>query len=565
MRKVKHLILSDPISFTLPIIGFAFVLFLIGSNYSINLSMSGMPVSDANGWSSCMRALSIFGEWPENVKSWCYRRPLFPITAQFLYYISGSIHAYLILVNLLFFLTQYFFLKTLKNFSNKLGILLIWFFSTWYWINFASTQIMSEQLGLILGLAGTLFLWKYLFDKTNIHFGILSISFLFLAQAVRPGNLLVFLLPMFLILFDCRKSFRNVLLKISLPLISIFLIIFGYSRVVAGKDFMSSGNSWSTIYGLTKDNSSWDVAYKDIDSTGLSESEFWGEVRRNAIQQIRDNPETFLNNIFSNGYDFYSLYFFRIMELTHPAQDGKIIINLLIGFIIIFSVIRLIRIPHQRVDVRFLIGFAFLFISEFFFYGISLLSDPVRAMSSSAILFISMLFIIVLPTKDKKAIKHKQSTKGKLPNSDKGTNLQILSRNYLSALTPVWTLILLLILTPIGSSPDYGVRKLCPDNSVAVSREGLTMRKKSDITNIVKNYWWFEVVNAVPEGFYLQGFSINKQQAPVSRSFFIPGDQSVPNIGVICIAPSDFYQEDLQKISFIPGTIVSRDVNSSKN
>jgi hypothetical protein len=402
---------------------------------------------------------------------------------------------------------------------------------------------MSEQLGLILGLTGTIFFWKYILNRKNVTLGTLSAVFLFLAVLVRPGNLFMFMFPIFLILLDARNHIWRALLKVSLPLVSIFAIVLGYSRIFAGNDFLNGGNSWGTIYGLMKNNSSYDVAYTDFYSAGMSESVFWSVVRENSINLIQSHPGTFFLNILSNGYDFYSLYFFRIFSINYPSQNAMHLLNIAIVLILVLSIARLRNNFNSNLDFKFLLGIALLFASEFFFYGISLLSDPVRAMSSSAILFISVLFVVVFPLKS-------VQLKGQ-----KKLELKMVSSSNLIPYIPVLSLASLLLFHPVGSGSTTVLSRMCPIGSESIVREGLIIRKTHEIKNLARRYWWYDVVEKVPDGLYLQGFTINKLNQPVSKNYFIIGEVRLPNEGKICIKPSSVYEAELQKISFKSGTI----------
>jgi hypothetical protein len=413
---------------------------------------------------------------------------------------------------------------------------------------------MSEQMGLILGLIGTIFFWRFISQPKSLAYGFLSLNTLVLAELVRPGNLLVPLVPAITILFQYRDQILKQLFRIILSISSIYLAIFSYASIFASKGFMTGGNSWGTIYGLIKNNSSYDVAYVDLYQSGLSENDFWGLVRTNSIAMIKDEPFTFLKNIFSNGYEFYSLYFFRILGLNYPSSNAKLILNLLICVILFVSINKVRKNVNSFLDLKAVTVFIFLFLTEFCFYGISLYSDPVRAMSTSAIFFLSYLFILVFPAK----VKRRSSPTKVKRKSKKGHEVvavKIIPIQW--SLAPTFLLILIMALTPIGLSKAAKISPSCELGNEKIETNAVIIRKKSEIKNFVKDYWWLDPISKMPPGIFIEGFTYVKYNKIESRSLYVIGSPRIPKNGAICIAYSDEKSGVLENISFKSAKIVA--------
>ncbi len=542
----ENKIKSIKLHIVLPVFTYTIFLFLLINSTSIGLSMSGMPVSDANGWASCIRSLVEYGSWPASDESWCYRRPLYPIIAQIIFFSAGNITIFLLLVNIFFCIAQFYFLKTLGEITTHVGLIIAWVFTSFYWFNFASTQIMSEQLGLILGISGSTFFWKYISDPNNLTYGLISVNLFILGTLVRPGNLLVMLVPVFAILLNAQGRLLQAFLKLVVSASAIPLAIFTYISFFARRSFMSGENSWGTIYGLVKNNSSYHVAYVDLYRPGMPENEFWGIVKESSISMIKDDPLNLFRNIFINGNEFFSSYLFRVFGLENISTEAKLILNLTIFLMFLYSFYTAFKKRLSLHEIRLLVILFCFFISEFIFYGISMYSDPVRAMSTSAILFISFFIVITF-----RKVTEPVSTQEK-------ASRKLIPTRFRWSFVPAVFLTLSLALTPIGNYSPTRSQYSCSSGMEKVDTAGMIIRQKVEIKNSIKDYWWISVLKDLPSGVFIQAFTASGSNQPESRSVFIVGNPFIPTSGALCITYSEEYNGVLEKIGFRSGTISSR-------
>ena len=85
----------------------------------------------------------------------------------------------------------------------------------------------------------------------------------------------------------------------------------------------------------------------------------------------------------------------------------------------------------------------------------------------------------------------------------------------------------------------------------------MIIRKKSEIKNFVKDYWWLDPISKVPSGIFIEGFTYVKYNKIESRSLYVIGSPRIPKNGAICIAYSDEKSGVLENISFKSAKIVA--------
>lgn len=513
---------------------------LITSKSTVGLSMAGLPVSDASIWSACARSLGFFGEWPANDQRWCFRRPLFPAVNSIFFKFLGSTEEVLIAWNLIFCLALYFLVRQLRHSLGKIASIIIFILIARLWINQAAGQVMSEQLGMTLGVLSTYYFWKFISTR-KLNYAILTIAIYSTSQVARPGNLLlIFLIVIFFISIlklTTLKEVLAILISTVMPFIAVKLFAIQNNL----NEFMTSENTWATLYGLSKDNSTWTSAYDDFSGLGLTENEFWGEVKSSALRNILENPFKTIKFIVQNMYAALVDLPNKLSQNLFDARLAKILLILTITSLTLL----LIKIFLNKTGPSklLLLFFYLIMILEITTYGIVLKSDYLRAMSSSFPLFISILayciVIYVRPLAISKVDVWKKEKK-----------------NFLFSISVMPVSVLFVF--QIATSTFMTEKIENPNNLCSLSKQELLLASKSDfvmtdsISTIPLKYWWQEQIGQLPKGILVQGLIQTKFDEIVHKNLYIEGlDLAAMNARTICFTETYQFEDLLSPIGFI--------------
>jgi hypothetical protein len=311
--------------------------FLIINGNSIGLSMSGLQISDANGWNACIKSFAHFGQFPVGASDWCMRRPLFPIIAAFEFRIFNSTQILLIFNSLVFGIVSAWayskFRKVLSFVFSGFLLIYVWL----YWTIFAATQTMTESFGITLGVLSLGFMSIFLRDIQFRYLAYCTYA-LSIAIMIRPGNLLAVFVP---IVFLAAPVFSNQRIKLSFILIAIAtlpqFLITTFAKMIGLGNFLHGGNSWATFYGLANGNQDWTAAYKIPNLAGSqSEIQMWEMVKTETFKILRENPFDIIKNTFTNiaHLVFNHIPFFspRSLPITTPLKilNAVLVVSLVI-------------------------------------------------------------------------------------------------------------------------------------------------------------------------------------------------------------------------------------------
>lgn len=511
-------------------------LYIILSRTSFYTYMNGIPISDSKGWFGCIKSLAYTESWPVESEDWCLRRPLYPLIASRVFKIAPNLDLFFLSFSLIYSLTLFFAVRQVLRLCGNLSGWVAVFGAASLWFVYGATQTLSEQVGLILGTLGMAYFFKYLinFELKTLYIGT---YFFCIAQSARPGNAFSYLFPiLFIILIEKRKyiGLAKLSLYCYLPLI---ISVFAIRRIFNTPNFMHSGNSWATIYGLQFDNQPWTASYEALPKGISSEIQIWEYIKNLTLNDIQDNPfnipVSILKNL-ANIVDFGPL----------NAMSFSILMMVLITSIIYVY-------KRNILPLRLILLVVIVPITELLTFGISYFSEPIRTMSTT------LIFSAVLLS---------------LPISVIFRYLWLGSRTTISnvmELPPIassntkFPLILLaafiLGIYPIGkpSSPNSF---LIPINNQRCSIE-ITMNdypskyiQQQDLNKIVGKYgeWWSPLIRQLNNGSFLLIASVDSSGRTHDSSVYLE-DKPVGSLkrgDVICVASYNDDNKILSSLGF---------------
>lgn len=327
------------VAFTATLGLFAFPLAVIWNTGKItNFFLIGglLPVSDATNY--YRGALQLLEGWPLTVAA--SYRPFFSGTlAAFLGLTGQNLQwsvAVFVLINAV---AAFFFAREIqRSFGPAAGVFVLVVVFMFY-RDFIGT-LMTENLGLALGLAGIAILWKGVVNR-HINFCLLGIFILTLALNARAGTF--FVLPALimwgaLVFRNSRRYSRHFLLGGVGAVLFGFLLNFIVFELTACHHCEHNANFSYTLYGLTA-GGRWNTVFTDHPEIEfLSEKEKAKKVYRLALKAFYSNPLTLMNNCFRVWkvflWDGFSFSFIRSEKLITVLQ--------------VFSILSLISCVYQR-------------------------------------------------------------------------------------------------------------------------------------------------------------------------------------------------------------------------
>ena len=345
-------------------------LYLILSRSSFYTYMNGIPVTDSKGWFGCIKSLAYTNSWPVESEDWCLRRPLYPLIASRVFKIIPNLDLYFLFFSLIYSLTLLFAVRHVLRLCGNLSAWVAVFGAAFLWFVYGATQTLSEQVGLILGTLGMAYFFKYLlnFELRTLYFGT---YFFCIAQSARPGNAFSYLFPvLFILLIEKRKylGLAKISLYCYLPLI---ISVFAIRRIFGTPNFMHSGNSWATIYGLQFDNQPWTASYEALPKGISGEIQIWEYIKNLTLNDIRDNPFNIPISILKNLANIVDFGPLNLMSFSILVM--VLIISIIYGY------------KRNILPVRLFLLVVIVPITELLTFGISYFSEPMRTMSTTLI------------------------------------------------------------------------------------------------------------------------------------------------------------------------------------
>ena len=307
------------------IISMVFSIVLLGvwaSGITDNYILSGMlPLADASDYYT--NAL----HFPQTglFSSFSSRRPIFNSVLVGLVFLADND---LILVqSLLTILTALccaFTLVQLLDFLHPAAVSLLTVTIFFYFRRFAGV-ISSEILGIALGMAGFLLLWRSILRKEMLFY-CLGLFLSSLALFTRAGAFVI--LPMLVLwgTFYLRQKEMNVVhfvLLSLLPLVAAYLVNKLLFNVYGAADGTAFSNYAYSLYGLAKGGASWVQIFEDHpELTTLPINEQTSKAYQLALQLIFSKPVDFLSGILHEWGVFFSESYSSIWSFIspHPLQ-----------------------------------------------------------------------------------------------------------------------------------------------------------------------------------------------------------------------------------------------------
>ncbi len=353
-------------------------LYLILSRSSFYIYLNGIPLNDSKVWYGCIKSLVLSNSWPVENVDWCLRRPFYPLIASQIYKLVPNLNIYFLVFSFLFSIILFFTIKELRRFAGDFAALIGLLCATLLWLVYGATQTLSEQVGISLGTLSFCFFLRYV-SSTQTHALYFGSVFLLIAQLTRPGNVFSYVIPFLLVvLYENRKfiSLLRLIVVCYLPLVALVALI---RKIFDIPNFMHSGNTWATIYGLQFGNQSWSASYSILPDGLTTEPEIWDYIREFTIEDIKSHPFNIIDSIFRNIFNIVN---FGPLNLQ---------IFVVLFSIFIFSLYHSYRLAILPLRLIFLI--VFVSVTELLTYGLSYNSDPIRTMSTSLVLTCSLIAI----------------------------------------------------------------------------------------------------------------------------------------------------------------------------
>ena len=515
-------------------------IYLVLAKVSIGLSMGGLPVSDASGWSSCARSLGLYGVWPANDQQWCFRRPIYPILNSVFFRFFQDSTSILIIWNIFFAMSVFIFWRLMLNIFGRLTSLILVALITFLWVRQGATQFMSEQAGIVFGLLAAYFFWKYLQTHLLLD-GYTSLLFISISQVIRPGNISILLfLPALLYFYSQERKKIWIFYFYSASFLPFAIVKF-VSWFRGLSNFMSSENSWATLYGLSKNNSGWDSAYSDLGSPQISGEVFWTRVRSATLENIFENPLSLVLSIKNNSIDLLLNLPDRFLDINLGEESSKLI--LFMTLLIVVNRFLHIRSQENQRQLKSLFVLALILLgSEVFVYSIVLLSDPVRTMSTTFPLMLTLFASLF--------------ASANLSNSNKATISPLKKKIVVikaSSIPVIFLLILTIAMSTFGinSSLQIESKNCVGETSSKLLLKEVPLTITSEIRTPIREFWWQEYVSRLPDGLLLQGIVVNKNLELIHENLFFPGLSELPrNRDYLCVNKTNMYNDLLSPLSF---------------
>jgi hypothetical protein len=332
--------------------------------------MNGIPISDSKGWFGCIKSLAFTNSWPVGSEDWCLRRPLYPLIASRVFNIVPNLDFYFLSFSMVYSITLFYTVKQTRRLGGNLSGWVAIFGAVSLWFVYGATQTLSEQVGLIFGTLGMAFFFKYLlnFELRTLYFG----TFFFcVGQSARPGNAFSYLFPiLFIILIEKRKyiGLAKLSLYCYLPLI---ISVFAIRRIFNAPNFMHSGNSWATIYGLQFGNKPWTASYEVVPKGITGEIQIWEYIKDLTLKDIEVHPLNIPISILKN-----------LANIVNFGPLNLISFSILM-MVLIISIIYVYK--RNIIPFRLILLVVIVATTELLTFGISYFSEPIRTMSTTLI------------------------------------------------------------------------------------------------------------------------------------------------------------------------------------
>lgn len=482
--------------------------------------ISEIAYRDAANWELCSKSLAQYGVFPTNISDWCLRRPINIEFLAILYRLTHSMKLIYIIFNFIFVFVLIWSYRNFKIILPKIHSLSLLFLAYGLWAVFANNMVLSESLGLILGILSVGLMAKLLISN-DARYLIFLATTLVLIQMIRPGNLilpflLVALVPIIHAKFKLKLSLGVfvLFLPVALPsLVKYFAKLFSYNNYLTG------GNAWASVYGLVNNNTTWQEAYSRVPSSvGNSEMAINQYLKTQTLTDFKNHPFTIIESVFENLFSMTSKVFPFFSPVTLTAS------GIFSGFLFIISVLFilgfLIKLIYKPIYLNIKI-FVFLFVtSTLLFYSVTWKSEPARSLSPTFVLFVFLIIYIF-------------SNYSKLRTKTALTLKRSLVHSFALALLP---LISITSLIAINRIPEREFE--LPNNYMSCTSDDFIFDRTTVTTTRIENirtfraFGWSNLIDQLPAGYLIQGIT-NFGNKPFAVTGFVETNQFYSNSQIV--------------------------------
>lgn len=514
--------------------------YLLHGRFSFYTYLNGIPLTDSKGWFGCIKSLAYSESWPTESVDWCLRRPFYPLIASQIYKFMPNLNVYFIFCSLLFAIILLFTVGQVRKVCGDLAGWVTVIGASALWLVYGATQTLSEQVGISLGTLALGHFMRFVRDNrsTNLFLGS---SFFLVAQLTRPGNAFYYLIPFLLVFLFGHQKLKLLTRLLVFCFFPLVFIVVSVRNFLGISNFMHSGNTWATIYGLQFNNQSWSASYSILPSDVNGETEIWSYIKNRTIQDISEHPLNIPKSILSNMQNIVS---FGPLNLP---------IFLVLFSFFAYSLFYVYKNSILQRNMLVLIGFVLC--TELTTYGISYNSEPIRTMSSSLVFSAALITLPISASLRYAWLSSRTvflTTKGQ---SSQGLDYRIYIVSILTllaiVLSPFESRSLKNLLTnPANNNQCKSLIKLNDFPSRYVQQQNL-----KDIRG-THGEWWIESIERLGGGSFLLATSVDQSGSSRDQSIYLrnsligdlrKGDR-------ICIFTAE--DQTLADIGFQEGTLL---------
>ena len=532
---------SDKLFFLSSFIPIIETIYLLSGRISFYTFLNGIPITDSKGWFGCIKSLAYTGSWPVESVDWCLRRPFYPLIASQIYKVMPGLDAYFIFCSTVFALILLFTVTQVRKVCGDLAGWVTIFGGSALWFVYGATQTLSEQVGITLGTLGLGYFMRYIRTHLNADLYLGSIFFL-TAQLTRPGNVFSYMIPLLIVVLVGNQRMRVLGRLIAFSYLPLVILVVMVRKFMGIPNFMHSGNTWATIYGLQFDNQSWAASYSILPKNISGEIEIWDFIKHRTLQDIVEHPLNIPKSILQNAWNIVDF---------GPLNLPIFLISFAFFAYCIFFVYK-----NSILQVNLLILVIFTLLSELLTYGISYNSEPIRTMSTSLIFSAT---IIALPISA--YFRYKWLSSRTIFQEVKTLRLNK-SRN-LPWFVTVFAVVALSVslLTPQGLQNEYSTPEKDDRCEFRITLNDFpsSFVQQQDLQSIRGTHgeWWIGAIERLGTGSLLMVTSVDETGATRDSSIYLRnyfvGD--LQKGAVICVIPSR--DSTLSELGFQEGFLLS--------
>jgi hypothetical protein len=523
MLKFKRLVFRGNINAAFLIIILAPIVIQIGSRLTSlpgYNSINGIAYKDAVNWELCSKSLATYGQFPNNINDWCLRRPIHIEIVSMIYRILNSFDLLYFCSSLLFSITLFFLFKYLVQvFSSSVSICVVTA-SLFFWIIFANNMMLSETLALILGNVASIYLLRSIKSISLSNITILYTT-LILVELIRPGNILIYIAPIFLLINFAKKIKAKIsifVLMLSVPFLYAF-ILKSIAKLIGYSSYQTAGNTWATIYGLANSNSTWQEAYAIIPG-GVGNSEIITNqyLKNRTLEELSDHPLSIFQSLIENFFHMFSEVFPFISPVNFFIPNLFQALFFLIQFILLFLLF--MKIKKNKSNFAFKLFSIFVIASSLIFYAASWKSEAPRALAPTLILLIITIFCFTHKIKPNTSLTLKS-----LNGQNSSKSIKQISSSILIILIPLVFLSSTMLLNRIPDTRTYNLTADCKSESFQFDYKTVESIEIDSVRSF-SVFSWSELIKKLPSGVLIQGLALEGERID-AYTVFLPNRTQV--------------------------------------